>query len=487
MNLANIGVSIMHQSECIVALAEGGFKIINGPSTKDKGPMTNEEDQEPSNKASLPQPTQAGRIELCTELISKARRCLGNGDRECVVRALKELIQSQCHEGNAVGGEVAGNVKGVFHELWLVSDGGEVCRLLRVLKGLGISRSWVSDALGVNTKALNKWLTKCGIDWEGKATRNKVVKDIEDLLRKELGWDKIKMCEELWRFVCVDVDEFRRYGIEPCAWLSGLELLSDLRRPYWLGLRVSDLVVRRIKGGVELEINTTSSIDAVFFPVLLSAVKTPSLKIEWKRGAPAAKYVSKSIALSYYVNLSANAWPWPIKLSTSELKGLIKGFSDEELAEFIAGEIDGDGSVWYDYENGYACVEIVACKNCPKRMMLDVLKEVIAKRFGIVGYDYSKGTDDALKFGGEDAVKLLRRIARYVHHPLKRLRIELILALYDGRISPETFEKLYDATKYELGRPDIKRNNALATATWAAPQTHTHGVKNNFPNSNRGI
>ena len=258
-----------------------------------------------------------------------------------------------------------------------------------------------------------------------------------------------------------------------------------MRRPYWLGLRVSDLVVRRIKGGVELEINTTSSIDAVFFPVLLSAVKTPSLKIEWKRGAPAAKYVSKSIALSYYVNLSANAWPWPIEFSVSELKRILDGFSDKELAEYIAGEIDGDGIVWYNYGNIF--VRIVACRDCPKRMVLDVLKEVIAKRFGIVGYDYSKGTDDALKFGGEDAVKLLRRIARYVHHPLKRLRIELILALYDGRISPETFEKLYDATKYELGRPDIKRNNALATATWAAPQTHTHGVKNNFPNSNRGI
>ena len=224
-----------------------------------------------------------------------------------------------------------------------------------------------------------------------------------------------------------------------------------------------------------MEINTTSSIDAVFFPVLLSAVKTPSLKIEWKRGAPAAKYVSKSIALSYYVNLSANAWPWPIKLSTSELKGLIEGFSDEELAEFIAGEIDGDGSVWYDYENGYACVEIVACKNCPKRMMLDVLKEVIAKRFGIVGHVYSREAADDLEFVGENAVKLLRRVVRYIHHPIKRLRAELILALYDGRISPEKFEELYDVTKYERGAPDVKRNHALEALARAAPQTHTHG------------
>ena len=78
----------------------------------------------------------------------------------------------------------------------------------------------------------------------------------------------------------------------------------------------------------------------------------------------AAKYVSKSIALSYYVNLSANAWPWPIKLSTSELRGLIEGFSDEKLAEFIAGEIDGDGAVWFGYKG--VSVEIAACKNCQK-------------------------------------------------------------------------------------------------------------------------
>ena len=52
--------------------------------------------------------------------------------------------------------------------------------------------------------------------------------------------------------------------------------------------------------------------------------------------------------MEFNVNLSANALPWPIKLSTSELRGLIEGFSDEKLAEFIAGEIDGDGGsvVW---------------------------------------------------------------------------------------------------------------------------------------------
>jgi hypothetical protein len=90
-------------------------------------------------------------------------------------------------------------------------------------------------------------------------------------------------------------------------------------------------------------------------------------------------------------------------------------------------------------------------------------------------------------FGGEDAVKLLRLIRPFVHHPLRSLRIELILALHDGRISREEFKRLYNMTKYKRGRPDIKRNNAPEALTRTVPQTRTHGVKNNFPNPNREI
>jgi hypothetical protein len=78
-------------------------------------------------------------------------------------------------------------------------------------------------------------------------------------------------------------------------------------------------------------------------------------------------------------------------------------------------------------------------------------------------------------FGGEDAVKLLRLIRPFVHHPLRRLRIELILVYHDGRISREEFKRLYNMTKYKRGRPDIKRNNALEALARTAPQTHTHG------------
>jgi hypothetical protein len=66
-------------------------------------------------------------------------------------------------------------------------------------------------------------------------------------------------------------------------------------------------------------------------------------------------------------------------------------------------------------------------------------------------------------------------IRPFVHHPLRRLRIELILALYDGRISCEAFEKLYKMTEYEYGGPDVKRNNALEALAQAAPRTRTHG------------
>jgi len=238
---------------------------------------------------------------------------------------------------------------------------------------------------------------------------------------------------------------------------------------------ISDLVVKKCGNNIVLELSTTNSVDAIFFPVLLNMARTPGLKIEWKRVAPTAKYVRKAIALGYYVDLGIGDWPWPIKLNADELKRILDGFSDEELAKYVAGEIDGDGTVWYDLKNGYVAVFISACKKCPKRMVLGILRDIIAKRFGIIGRIYPLNNSDVLMFYDESAVRLLRLIRPFVHHPLRCLRIELILALYDGRISREAFEKLYKMTEYEYKGPDIKRNHALEALTRAAPQTHTHG------------
>ena len=454
-------------------LTKGGFKI-NGPPRVGKGPMESEESLRSSNKASQPQPTQAGRIETCTELISKAMKCLENNNRECVTRLIEELIKADCHDGRLIGKEVADGTRGIVHKLWLSYSGDDEhrCRLLMLLRSLGASKGWVRSATRISDlRDLNRWLRRCGISWKSRAMRNDVVKEIEDLLRR-LGWSEVGMCEELWRFVGVDVDEFRRHGIEPCIWLEGINELSNLRNPYWLGLRASDLSVKKYNKKVRLILNTTNAIDAVFFLKILGTIRTPSLVVEWKNKAPTAKYVSRSIALSFYVDLDIGNRPWPIKLNADELEKMIKNFNDKELAMFIAGALDGDGSIWY---NGSVNVMISVCKDCPKSFTLDMLKRVIAERFGIVGSDRSLETADALMFYGRNAVKLLRHIAKYVHHPLRRLRIELILALYDGRISCEAFEKLYKMTEYEYGGPDVKRNNALEATTRAAPQTHTHG------------
>jgi len=424
------------------------------------------------------QPTdKKNRLDECTRLIEEAMKCLENGDKECVMRALEELIKAECHNGNAVGKEAADEVRELVHGLWLASNREEICELLRMLRDLGILRNWVRDALSMGTKRLNEWLVRCNIDWEGRTARNDVVKDIENLLRERFGWSETRMCEEMWRFIGVDVDEFRKYGMEPCVWLEGINELSNLRNPYWFGLKASDLAIEKLNSETRLELKTTNSIDAVFFATLLNTVKTPSLEIKWKRGAPAAKYVSKSIALSYYVDLGIDEWSWPIRLNTNELERIIKGFTDEELAMFIAGEIDGDGTIWciFKDDNVYIYVEIAACKDCPKRANLDILKKVIAERFGIISRIKSRRTTNDLEFGGENAVKLLRLIRPFVHHPLRRLRIELILALYDGRISREAFEKLYEMTEYEYGGPDVKRNRSLEALARAAPQTHTHG------------
>jgi hypothetical protein len=463
----------MRRIRCIVVLAEGGFKI-NGPPRVGKGPMESEEYQKMNKGASLPQPTQAGRIETCTELINQAMRCLENNDKQCVTRLIEELIKANCHDGRLIGKKIADRVRGVVHGLWLVSDDEYRCELLRMLKSLDVSKKWVVKALSMYTKMLNKWIAKCGIDWEYKMARSNIVRQLEDLLRR-LGWSEVRMCEELWQFVGVDVDEFRKYSVEPCIWLEGLEPLRNLRRPYWFGLKVSDLVVKKCGNNIVLELSTTNSVDAIFFPVLLNMARTPGLKIEWKRVAPTAKYVRKAIALGYYVDLGIGDWPWPIKLNADELKRILDGFSDEELAKYVAGEIDGDGTVWYDLKNGYVAVFISACKKCPKRMVLGILRDIIAKRFGIIGRIYPLNNSDVLMFYDESAVRLLRLIRPFVHHPLRRLRIELILALHDGKISREAFEKLYKMTEYEYKGPDIKRNHALEALTRAAPQTHTHG------------
>jgi hypothetical protein len=421
------------------------------------------------------------KLELCQKLIEEAMKCLENNNKECVMRLIEELVRNQCHDGRLIGKEIADGVRDIVHELWLRSDNRCRCELLSMLRDLGISKGWVRSIFNTNTKMLNKWLVRCNINWEGRATRNDIVKRIEDLLRR-MGWSEVRMCEEMWRFIGVDVDEFRKYGIEPCAWLEGLESLRDLRRPYWFGLVNSDISIScyYYDKEIKLLVGTSNTFGAIFFLRILSIIGAVQLAVE--RNKLPSKY-ENIIGLVYRIDFKRDRWPWPTELGDNELERILDGFSDEELAEFIAGMIDGDGSItWSKITRGnhkyYAVsVRIVSCGACMHHMK--IIRSMVAKKFGIFGIIKLGKTARAseLAFNGEDAIKLLRRIVKYVHHPLRRLRSELALALYDGRIDPEMFEKLCKVTNYKRGAPDVKRNHALEALVRAAPQTHTRGVE----------
>ena len=197
----------MHLIRCI---AKGGFKI-NGPPRIGKGPMSSKEDLKSSNKASLPKPTQAGRIETCTELIRQVTKCLENNDKQCAMRLIGELIRLGCHDGRLVGGEIANSVRDAFHELWLISDNKTRCEILSLLKNLGVSRRWLGDASGSGGK-IGNWLKKCGIEIERRTTKSKIIKDIESLMR-ELGWSREIMCKEVLRLIGIKVDEIEEHGV----------------------------------------------------------------------------------------------------------------------------------------------------------------------------------------------------------------------------------------------------------------------------------
>jgi len=454
----------MHRIRCLTVSAVGGFKI-NGPPKNGKGPMSQGNNLGTRDETSLPQPTQAGRIETCTELIRQAMRCLENNDKQCAMRLIEELVKNQCHNGNAVGREVVGKVKGVVHELWLASSGDNEfrCELLTILRDLGISRTWVGDALGMG-KNLNRWIAKCGVRWEGKVRRKDIVKAIESLLREKFGWDENKMCETLLMYIGVDAEMLRRYGIEPCDWVH-----ADFDEIYFMGIMLSDLHVDFVKFDkykyIKASLDTTNTISAVLFLLLLQPIQRPSISIKWHDGETGL------IQVEYHITVRADKWGW---LNREELIKRIRALRPEDVLRLIAGAVDGDGSIRYEFNASRPLIEITACKACEKRIFLDALQEALEK-LGIEGKIYELDHNARLKVYGENAIKLLRLIMPYLRHPLKRLRAKLILMLHDGKINYDTFDELYNQTKYEDSDNDPKRKHAIDALAQAAPQTHTHG------------
>jgi hypothetical protein len=80
------------------------------------------------------------RLDKCQRLIEETMRCLGNGNKECIMRKMEELVRANCHDSRLVSKEVADKVRELVHELWLVSDDVFRCELLKMLRSLGVSK-----------------------------------------------------------------------------------------------------------------------------------------------------------------------------------------------------------------------------------------------------------------------------------------------------------------------------------------------------------
>jgi len=515
----------MHLVRCIAVSAEGGFKIINGPPRIGKGPMESEEYQKMNKGASPSRPTQTGRIELCTELIRQAMRYLENNDKDCVMKLIEELVRNQCHNGYAVGREVADKAKDAVHELWLSNRGDDEwkCELPRMLKSLNVTKGWIMDALHKGPSPLNKWLTRCGISWEGKTSRNNVIenienmlkskfswwgqgglkperdghspvplgsdgkrgdgtmnpqthnhearrnmlaKEIEEILRRRLGWNEIMMDNIMWRFIGVNANVFLDYGIDPHIWLQSLNGLGDLENEYWFGAANGDLYIMKWRQQFEVFTGTSSAPGVFYFLKLMETIKRPSVKIV---------RIGNYIEVQFYVLL--RHWPW-----YNVNYEAIKDFNTNGLARYLAGLLDTDGSVISNYEEKkYYRLEIriSACKNCDG--FLKYLRSVVYEKLGIRGNVSRSVKSSELRFQNRQAVELFRYIRQYVIHPLKRLRAEVYLRYYDKELTIKEYEYLYEPLKYDDNGNDPKRNHAVDALTQAAPQTHTHGEKFKAP------
>jgi hypothetical protein len=96
-------------------------------------------------------------------MIKRARECLENNDRQCAMRLIEELVRNQCHDGRLVGGEVADGVREVVHKLWTVANYIEEVELLKTLKGLGVSKTWLVSALHKKPREIQWYFKRYGL------------------------------------------------------------------------------------------------------------------------------------------------------------------------------------------------------------------------------------------------------------------------------------------------------------------------------------
>jgi hypothetical protein len=99
---------------------------------------------------------------MCRSLVERAKRCIEDFDKRCVMAMIEEMIRNNCHDGRLVGGEVADGVREVVHELWLVSNYAEEGELLSLLRKY-VSRSFLCNALHKRPREIQWYLERYGL------------------------------------------------------------------------------------------------------------------------------------------------------------------------------------------------------------------------------------------------------------------------------------------------------------------------------------
>ncbi|MGC9180779.1 MAG: hypothetical protein ACP5GZ_11355 [Vulcanisaeta sp.] len=396
----------------------------------------------------------------CIKFIEQSIYCISKNDVDCTYKFLIELFNHKCHDGYAFSNDIVKKVKEITHYIWKNMDRDRRCDFLKYLREIGLSKWWIRDALGFSSNAMNKIINRCKTTWEVRMPQNEVAKYYDQVIKQKFNLNEIKECEGLLKYYGIDVGYMKGLGIEPCSYLN----TEGLRWPYWAGLYITDLYAEFIEDRYKLSFDTSNGAGLFMAITVFSKLNDPSIVIRWhKNGAPNARYINgEEIRIKTITYI--RDWPWLNK--NQVINDYLQDLRRDELLEFLAGIIDGDGSI--TFTKGKPAVNIVA--GLEKYYWLKKVKAIIAQKLNLecsITPKNFKITNELiyiLSFKGSNIPSILEEIAPYLHHPIRRIRAELITAYLRHELNDEEFLRIYEQTKYKIKQPDIKRNSALNAA-----------------------
>ncbi len=391
-----------------------------------------------------------------------ARQCINRDENECTYNTLINLLNNGCHNGYAFNSDVVNYVKEIVHHVWRSLGRDDRCAFLSYLRDVGLSKWWVRDALGYSSRNFDKLINKCGIDWYRKLPQNKTAEYYEQVLRHRFSVDEVRECDGMFKYYGIDVKYLRGLGIEPCAYLHSRKPTW----PYWAGLYVTDLYVEPRDDMYQVSFDTSNGSGLLMALNTLNELGAPSIVIRWHRrgGAPHAKYMSGNEVRIKTIIYTSN-WPWDNK--DSMIKE-ITGFNRNDLIEFLAGAIDGDG---YITITSSARPIISITSGTGKYAWLKELRREIINKLGIqctIKPTRNIETNELVYLLEIRNDAILREVEPYLRHPIRKLRAKLIIEYLSNRLSHEQFSKAYKQTKYRINQQDNKHNSVLYVAVHAS-------------------